>query len=110
MRRELLEETGWAVSALRLLGFLHYRDLSPERYSPALPFPDFLHLIYTAEALEHRPETVVPDDPEGLVPEFHPLAGTRALPLNPRERFFLGEALRVRADSFTAEARRTPTP
>ena len=42
LRRELLEETGWTVSASASLGFLHFRHLTPRRPGDHYPYPDFL--------------------------------------------------------------------
>src|SRR4029078_3394269 len=42
LRRGVLEETGWSLGALSLLGFLYYHDLGERPPGHRLPFPDFL--------------------------------------------------------------------
>lgn len=50
--REVHEETGWLLDEpdLRLLGFLHFRyaDIQPDDHP--YPHPDFLQLVYAAQA------------------------------------------------------------
>ena len=63
LRREVLEETGWALRDPRLIGFVHLRHLAPrppgyERY----PYPDFLHAVFAAEADEYRPDAMIADE------------------------------------------------
>lgn len=49
--REVHEETGWLINAdaLQPLGFLAFRILSKPT-NPELPHPDFLQVVFTAEA------------------------------------------------------------
>ncbi|MEM9824647.1 MAG: NUDIX domain-containing protein, partial [Bacteroidota bacterium] len=54
-RREILEETGWLVSDLKLFGFAHLRHTTPKPINYPYPYPDFIWLIYTAKAIEHQP-------------------------------------------------------
>lgn len=51
LRRELLEETGWEVGDIRLLGFQHYNHLTPKPAGYRYPYPDFLQLVYVTKAL-----------------------------------------------------------
>lgn len=56
LKRELLEETGWSVRATPpTIGLFHYHIHSqrPDKYP--YPFPDFLQLIYRAQADQHFP-------------------------------------------------------
>src|SRR5437588_12299315 len=48
VRREALEETGWSLLSLRLLGFKHFHHLMPRPASYPYPYPDFLQVVYTA--------------------------------------------------------------
>jgi len=50
LRRELLEETGWTVHQPQPLGFVHFHHLAPKLDDYPYPHPDFLHLVFTAEA------------------------------------------------------------
>ena len=51
--REVAEETGWTITNPCLLGMVHFHHLAPEPDHYAYPYPDFLHVIYLAEAGEH---------------------------------------------------------
>ncbi len=56
--REVYEETGWLLDEpdLRLLGFLHFRyaDVQPDDHP--YPHPDFLQLVYVAQAKDRDGE------------------------------------------------------
>jgi 8-oxo-dGTP pyrophosphatase MutT (NUDIX family) len=89
--REALEETGWSLTSLRLLGFKHFHHLMPRPFTYPYPYPDFLHLVYTAVAEAYHPDQRIMDDYE-LDARFLPLAAVRALPLSPVQRMFLDAA------------------
>lgn len=61
LRREVAEETGWAIGRVELLGFmqLHHLDCRPLDY--AYPYPDFFWLLYTAEATSFSAEAKLDD-------------------------------------------------
>ena len=104
LARELLEETGWTVERPRLAGVVRLRHLGPR--PPDIPtasplYPDFLWVIYAAEADEHRPEALLPGSPEGVA-SFVPLAEVDALGLGPESRIFLEHALRALRDASPA--------
>jgi 8-oxo-dGTP pyrophosphatase MutT (NUDIX family) len=92
LRRELLEETGWEVGPLTLLGFKHFHHLTPKPANYLYPYPDFLHLIYAAEATHHHPAARHTTGYE-LSAQFLPLGDVRALPLLPSEQVLLRQAL-----------------
>src|SRR5262245_44282228 len=46
LRREALEETGWSLGSLRLLGFTHFHHLTPKPAAYPYPYPDFLQAVY----------------------------------------------------------------
>lgn len=62
LRRELLEETGWTIDAIRYLGVKHFRHLTPKPQPYPYPYPDFLQAIYVAQAVEYRPEALQSDE------------------------------------------------
>jgi ADP-ribose pyrophosphatase YjhB (NUDIX family) len=95
LRRELLEETGWSVGPLALLGCVHLRHLTPRPAGHLYPYPDFLQAVFSAEAEEYDPARLVPDEwvqHSGFVS----LPEAMALPLRPVERAFLVAALAAR--------------
>lgn len=104
LERELLEETGWTVTEPRQIGIVHLhwlipREQTPQHASPSsLFYPDFLWLIYAAEAGAHHPEAMLHHPHEGL-PEFLPLSNVTTASLLARRlalenRIFLAAALR----------------
>jgi len=92
LRRETLEETGWSVTSLRLLGFKHFHHLTPKPAAYLYPYPDFLQVVYAAPAEAYHPDQRAGDDYE-LDARFLPLAEVRALPLSPIQRLFLDAAV-----------------
>jgi ADP-ribose pyrophosphatase YjhB (NUDIX family) len=91
LARELLEETGWTVGNLALLGFRHFHHLDPRPPAYSYPYPDFCQVVYAAAAQTYRPEAI---DRAGyeLEASFWPIAAVQALTLTPGERRFLGAA------------------
>jgi 8-oxo-dGTP pyrophosphatase MutT (NUDIX family) len=94
LRRELLEETGWTVGAVRLLGCLVFRhqQACPDGYP--YPYPVFEQLVYAAEALVHDPAALVTENIEGVA-AFDLVEAARSMPLSSVQLALLGEALRV---------------
>jgi len=95
VRREVLEEAGWALGPLAPLGCYHLRNLGPEPPGNRYPYPDSFHTIYTAAAAEHHPEAVIFDQWVASS-AFVPLAEALLLPLRPGERALLVAALAMR--------------
>ncbi len=88
--RELLEETGWSVRGVPfLIGMFHYHIHSPRPADYSYPYPDFLQLLYRAEADSHYPEALEVGGYE-LGAEFRPRLEVQRLPLS------LGEAALLR--------------
>ncbi len=50
LRRELLEETGWAIKDIEFLGFMHFHHLKPKPKGYQYPHPDFFQLVFLAQA------------------------------------------------------------
>ncbi len=48
LRREALEEAGWSLRSLRLLGFKHFHHIipRPDNHPYPYPYPDFLQVVY----------------------------------------------------------------
>jgi len=92
LRREALEETGWSLISLRLLGFKHFHHLMPRPVTYPYPYPDFLQVVFTAVAEAYHPDQRIVDDYE-LDARFLPLAEVRALALSPVQWMFLDAAV-----------------
>jgi ADP-ribose pyrophosphatase YjhB (NUDIX family) len=91
LRREVLEETGWALTNVAMVGFMHFHILArPAGY--AYPYSGFINVIHTADAAAYHPGALLPGDVETGI-GFRPLPEIEALPLSPGERLFLAEAL-----------------
>ena len=92
LMREVLEETGWTIDQLQLLGVKHYHHLTPEPAGYRYPYPDFLQIIYRA-----RPQHYLPDAREidGYEIETKFITTTEALrlPLMPSDHMWLRTAL-----------------
>jgi 8-oxo-dGTP pyrophosphatase MutT (NUDIX family) len=92
LRRELLEEAGWEVGPLTLLGCKHFHHLTPKPADYLYPYPDFLHLVYTADAIQYHPADRQSTGYE-LSAQFLPLAEVEALPLFASEQLLLRQAV-----------------
>jgi ADP-ribose pyrophosphatase YjhB (NUDIX family) len=90
LRRELLEETGWAIGKPHLLGVRHFHQQS--RTPAAQPYPDFFQVVFVARARRFHLEARERGGYE-LDAAFQPIADVRRLPLPPNERLFLRAAL-----------------
>jgi 8-oxo-dGTP pyrophosphatase MutT (NUDIX family) len=96
-RREVLEETGWTVTGMRLLGFVRYHHLTPRPEGYKYPYPDFLHVIFAARAHTFQPERMFPaevlEKEHVLSTEFVPVDAVGAVPLAAAHLLFLKAAL-----------------
>jgi 8-oxo-dGTP pyrophosphatase MutT (NUDIX family) len=91
LRREVLEETGWELGELVLLGFRHLRHLTRRPPAYRYPYPSFCHVVYAAPGLRCRPEARKADDyVQGA--SLVSLAEATALPLPAGQRPFLAAA------------------
>jgi 8-oxo-dGTP pyrophosphatase MutT (NUDIX family) len=92
LRREVLEETGWSVTAPVLLGFTYFHVSPPRPPDYAYPHAGFINVVYHAEAVTHDPAAPLLGDYETAA-EFVPVAVAWTLPLSAGEQFFLAAAL-----------------
>ncbi|UCH43701.1 MAG: NUDIX hydrolase [Dehalococcoidales bacterium] len=97
LRREVLEETGWTLKGLTILGFMHFHHLGPRPAEYSYPYPDFIWPIYSAQADRHIPEAIQPDD---YVKEarFHALYSLPPLNIEKGELALLDAAIKLRQD------------
>ncbi len=92
LRREILEESGWRVEVVGVLGFQRLQHLTPKQPGYPYPYPDFFWAIYLARAVEHLPAGRL-EDGYDLGAEFHPAEEARALGLKAAESAYLSAAL-----------------
>lgn len=92
VRREVLEETGWALGPLAPLGCIHLRNLGPERPGNRYPYPDAFQLVWVAAPLAYHPEALI-FDAWVASSTFVPLTEAQALPLRPGEHALLAAIL-----------------
>ena len=95
LHREVLEETGWTLKKVSPLGFMNFHHLAPKPADYAYPYPDFLWIIYSAEADKYIPESQIPDK---YVTEviLHPIDEARRLILEPGYQMLLDAAIELR--------------
>ena len=98
LRREVLEETGWALGPITPFGLLHFHHLGPQLPGYHSPYPDFLHAVYLAEAGGFVPGALVTGEQAyELEAGFRPLAEIDGLGLPLGQRRLLAAALGQRA-------------
>jgi 8-oxo-dGTP pyrophosphatase MutT (NUDIX family) len=95
LHREVLEETGWTINCVSPLGFVHFHHLAPRPAEYAYPYPDFLWMIYTAEADKYVPDSQLPGEYEVEV-GFRLISEARGLLLEPGFRMLLDAAVELR--------------
>jgi ADP-ribose pyrophosphatase YjhB (NUDIX family) len=92
LMREVLEETGWTIEQLQLIGVKHFHHLTPMPHDYRYPYPDFLQMIYRAKAQHHLPEAREIDGYE-LETKFISVEEALTLPLTPSDQMWLRTAL-----------------
>src|SRR5215212_10427906 len=92
LMREVLEETGWTIEQLQLIGVKHFHHLTPMPQDYRYPYPDFLQMIYRAKAQQHLPEAREIDGYE-LETKFIPVEEALRLPLTPSDQMWLRTVL-----------------
>jgi ADP-ribose pyrophosphatase YjhB (NUDIX family) len=91
LQREVLEETGWTIRDMRLLGFVHFHHLTPSPADYRYPYPDFLHVVYAATAVRYEALKRETDGYE-LEAAFRPIASLATLALSQGERVLFAAA------------------
>lgn len=92
LMREVLEETGWTIDQLQMLGIKHYHHLTPMPPEYRYPYPDFVQIVYRARAQQYLPEAREIDGYE-LETKFIPTADALRLPLMPSDHMWLRAVL-----------------
>jgi len=101
LMREVLEETGWTIDQLQLLGVKHYHHLTPMPLDYRYPYPDFLQIIYRARAQQYLPQAREIDCYE-LETKFIRTAEALRLPLMPSDHMWLRTVLADGVDQLGA--------
>lgn len=96
LERELLEESGWTLGARSLLAVVHLQHLGPKPPDYRYVYPDFVWVIYVAEAESYRPEAMV-DDGYEVDSGFRSVEEARRLVSD--EWLILGAALAARGSA-----------
>jgi 8-oxo-dGTP pyrophosphatase MutT (NUDIX family) len=94
LHREIGEETGWRIRDMGPIGFIHFRHLTPRPPNFRYPYPDFLHLVFVARALEFDAGLREVGGHE-IGSEFQPVAVVREMGLRADEKLFLETASSV---------------
>ena len=95
LKRELLEETGWSIANPTVLGFMHFHHLKPKPPEYKYPHPDFLQLMYMADADEFFPDTKISQDYE-IESKFCSPTEVDSLGISGFPCLYLGAALKSR--------------
>ena len=101
LRCEVLEEAGWEISRIVVLGFRHLQHLAPKPREYLYPYPDFLWVMCMADAAEFVPAAILADDYE-IEATFRPATEVRVLDVTQGERLYLDAALKRRMDAMPA--------
>jgi 8-oxo-dGTP pyrophosphatase MutT (NUDIX family) len=93
--REILEETGWTISNIRHIGFMHLHNLGGKPRGYKYPFPDSIWSIFVSEALEYKPEMKIYDKwVSGS--DFHDIIEVEQLPIDTGELLLLNNVVKLR--------------
>lgn len=92
LRREVLEEAGCSLKKVSPLGFMLFHHLNPAPAGYRYPYPNFVQLIYAAEADQAgRGADAIKGDADQY--RFRPVAEIQELELSPSQRLYLTAAL-----------------
>ncbi|MBP8054525.1 MAG: NUDIX hydrolase [Chloroflexi bacterium] len=93
--REVLEETGWLVEQLQLVGFRHFHHREPKPKGYPFLYPDFIQVVYSGLAVEFRPAAKEVNGFE-LGSTMRHLSDLTDFHLTPGEHFYLRASLQKR--------------
>ena len=99
LHREILEETGWTITIIRHIGFMHLHNLGNKPRDYVYPFPDSIWSIFISEAVDYKPEMKIYDK-WVYDSDFRDIIEVEQLPINEGEILLLGNALKLRGFSL----------
>ena len=92
--REVREESGWFVSPIAVIGFIHGKHLDEQRPDWGRPAPDFIDPMFAVTAVRYDPGMLGRNETPS---EFVPISSVEQLELDEINRVFLREAMRKRS-------------
>ncbi len=92
VQRECLEETGWSVQVGQLIAVTHCQHQTPKPTNYPFPYPDFIQVIYIAEAIERQIDGRIDDDYE-TDSRFELIDIVKNMPLTPNQHLIFERAL-----------------
>jgi 8-oxo-dGTP diphosphatase len=96
LRREVMEEAGCVIDEPKLLGFIHFRHVTPCPEGYPYPYPDFCQAVFAARIVDIR-EVVDPDGWEERV-ELVLVEECVTRPFDPTHAVFLDAAIAAIGD------------
>ncbi len=94
LHREILEETGWTISDIKHLGFMHLHNLGEKPPDYRYPYPDIIWPVFVSRAVEYKPEMKIFDEWVSDS-EFRDIIEVKKLPIDKGELLLLDEALKL---------------
>lgn len=94
-RREVLEETGWQMGPLQIVGTRRFRHNTPKPPGYPYPYPDFLQLVMMGEGTSFD-RTQKQYDKYVVSAEMEDVTAVQKLTLSQGQKLFLERALQMR--------------
>jgi len=94
VQRECLEETGWVVRVGEQIAVTHCQHQTPKPLDYPYPYPDFMQVIYLAEAIKENPSARIHDDYE-IASAFRTIDVVKQMPLTQNQHLMLEHALTI---------------
>lgn len=95
LHREIGEESGWLVSPLSVIGYVHSQHLDEQRPAWRRPAPEFMDVIYAVEGIKYEKRL---HDTNEIPCEMIPINEIDNYRVNEINLALLREALRKRVD------------
>jgi len=93
LEREVVEETGWLINNIKQIGLWHFHHLAPKLPHYKYPYPDFLNILYRADAVREDKGAKIIEDYE-LESKFVPITALSEVNLEqPSQRVLMKRIL-----------------